>query len=308
MSKVVTEISEDELVGLSEFALLAENAEQAGAAGPLPDVERVERGAAETRISALRWGQTAPRVVFFHGGGQNAHTWDTVIVGLGQPALAVDLPGHGHSGWREDGDYSPHHNADALAPALRELAPNTDLVVGMSLGGLTAIRLAAVAPELVRELVLIDVTPSALQRHSELTKEQQGTVSLMHGEREFPSFQAMLDLTIAAAPHRDPKALRRGVFHNSRRLDNGNWTWRYDAIRKFPDFSGLWDDVDGLTAPITLIRGGSSGFVTDEDADELERRASHFRTAHVVENSGHSVQSDQPLALIDLLRGVLDAR
>lgn len=308
MSKIVTEMSEDELAGLSEFSLLSENAEQAGVAGPLPDVERVERGAAEARISALRWSRTPPRIVFFHGGGQNAHTWDTVIVGLGEPALAVDLPGHGHSAWREDGDYSPHHNADALAPALRELAPNADLVVGMSLGGLTAIRLAAVAPELVRELVLIDVTPSALQRHSELTKEQQGTVALMHGEREFPSFQAMLDLTIAAAPHREVKALRRGVVHNSRRLDNGNWTWRYDAIRKFPDFAGLWDDVNGLAAPVTLIRGGSSGFVTDEDAEELARRANDFRAAHVVENSGHSVQSDQPLVLIDLLRGVLDAR
>ena len=307
MSKLVTEIPEDELTGLSEFSLLSENAEQAGVTGPLPDVERVDAGAAEARVSALRWGD-APRVVFLHGGGQNAHTWDTVIVGLGEPALAVDLPGHGHSAWREDGDYSPQHNAAALIPVLRDHAAGADLVVGMSLGGLTAIRLAAEAPDLVNELVLIDVTPSALQRHSELTKEQQGTVALMHGEREFPSFQAMLDLTTAAAPHREVKALRRGVFHNSRRLDNGNWTWRYDAIRVFPDFAGLWDDVDRLSAPITLIRGGSSGFVTDQDADELDRRATDFRGAHVVEHSGHSVQSDQPRALIDLLRGVLDAR
>jgi esterase len=303
----VTEISEDELAGLSEFSLLSENAEQAGVAGPLPDVERVEAGTGEARVSALRWGDT-PRVIFLHGGGQNAHTWDTVIVGLGEPALSVDLPGHGHSAWRADGDYSPQHNAAALTPVLRDLASSADLVVGMSLGGLTAIRLAAEAPDLMKELVLIDVTPSALQRHAELTKEQQGTVALMQGEREFPSFQAMLDLTIAAAPHREVKALRRGVFHNSRRLDNDNWTWRYDAIRTFPDFAGLWDDVDRLSAPITLIRGGSSGFVTDQDADELARRATHFRRAHVVENSGHSVQSDQPRALIDLLRGVLDAR
>jgi esterase len=221
--ETVTEIPADELAGLSEFSLLPENAEQAGVTGPLPDVARVEADTPNGRISALRWGDT-PRVVFMHGGGQNAHTWDTVIVGLGEPALAVDLPGHGHSAWREDGDYSPQHNADALAPVLRELASSADLVVGMSLGGLTAIRLAAVAPDLANELVLIDVTPSALQRHAELTKEQQGTVALMHGEREFPSFQAMLDLTIAAAPHREVKALRRGVFHNSRRLDNGNWT------------------------------------------------------------------------------------
>jgi esterase len=312
VSKIVTEISEDELAGLSEFSLLSENAEQAGVSGPLPDVKRVEAGAAEGRISALRWGapsrQSPPRIIFLHGGGQNAHTWDTVIVGVGEPALAVDLPGHGHSAWREDGDYSPLHNAETLVPVLHELAPSAQLVVGMSLGGLTGIRLAAVAPDLVPELVLIDVTPSALQRHAEMTAEQQGTVALMHGEREFPSFQAMLDLTIAAAPHREVKALRRGVFHNSRRLDSGNWTWRYDAIRTFPDFAGLWDDVDALSAPITLVRGGSSGFVNDEDTAELSRRAKHFRKAHVVENSGHSVQSDQPRALIDLLRGVLEAR
>ncbi len=308
MSEIVTEISEDELAGLSEFSLLSENAEQAGVAGPLPEVERVEAGTAEGRISALRWGSTPPRIVFLHGGGQNAHTWDTVIVGVGEPALAVDLPGHGHSAWRDDGDYSPQNNAATLAPVLREIASGADLVVGMSLGGLTAIRLAAVTPELVRELVLIDVTPSALQRHAELTNDQRGTVALMHGEREFPSFQAMLDLTIAAAPHREVKALRRGVFHNSRRLDNGNWTWRYDAIRTFPDFDVLWDDVDAFSAPITLVRGGASGFVSDEDAAELGRRAKHFHRAHIVENSGHSVQSDQPRALIGILRGVLDAR
>lgn len=298
----MTDISGDELVGLSEFALLRENAEQAGVTGPLPHVQRIDAGS----ISALQWGDSSPRIIFLHGGGQNAHTWDTVIVGLGQPALAVDLPGHGHSAWREDGNYSPQHNAAALAPVLSAFAPHADLVVGMSLGGLTAIGLGAVAPQFVRELVLVDVTPSALQRYSEMTKEQLGTVALVQGEREFPSFAAMLELTTAAAPHRDPKSLRRGVFHNSRRLDDGRWTWRYDTIREIPDFDSLWGDVAGLSAPITLVRAGSSGFVTDEDTAELGQRAQAFQGVHVVENSGHSVQSDQPRALIEILRGVLD--
>ncbi|MBX9640691.1 MAG: alpha/beta hydrolase [Mycobacteriaceae bacterium] len=302
----MTDISEDGLAELSEFSLLPENAEQAGVTGSLPTVERIETDTPSGQISALRWGRTPPRVVFFHGGGQNAHTWDTVIVGLGESALAIDLPGHGHSGWRDDGDYSPRNNADTVAPVLRELAPKADLLVGMSLGGLTAIRLGAAAPELVSELVLVDITPSALQRHAELTAEQRGTVTLMHGEREFPSFQAMLDSTVAAAPHRDIKALRRGVFHNSRRLDNGNWVWRYDNVRAVSNFDNLWEDVDGLAAPLTLVRGGSSPFVTDRDAAELARRATQFRGAHIVENAGHSVQGDQPQALVKLLRGVLD--
>jgi pimeloyl-ACP methyl ester carboxylesterase len=254
----------------------------------------------------LRWGSQPVRVVFLHGGGQNAHTWDTVILGLGEPALAIDLPGHGRSAWREDGDYGPRLNAVTVEPVVRELAPDADLVVGMSLGGLTAMRLAVSAPDLVRKLVMVDVTPSAPQRHTEMTEEQKGTVALVQGERTFPSFQAMLDVTVAAAPHRERESLRRGVFHNSKQLDDGTWTWRYDSFRKGEGFDRLWDDVPALTAPTTLVRGDNSVFVNDEDAAAFARTAPGFRTVHVVANSGHSVQGDQPRALVEILRGVLD--
>jgi len=294
-------VTDDELAGLSEFALLGENGQQAGYSGPLPHVERVSVGP----VSALRWGSDPPRIVFLHGGGQNAHTWDTVIVGLGQPALAVDLPGHGRSAWRSDGDYGPRRNAETLRPVLAELAPHTGLVVGMSLGGLTAIRLAAAAPELVPELVLVDVTPSAADRHTEMTDAERGTVALMAGQRVFPSFQAMVDVTTAAAPHRDVASLRRGVFHNSKRLEDGSWTWRYDSMRTAEGFQGLWGDVPTLTTPTTLVRGALSRFVADADAEAFARTAPGFREVRVVASAGHAVQSDQPLALIDVLREVL---
>jgi pimeloyl-ACP methyl ester carboxylesterase len=297
----VSEISpDDELASLSEFTFLRENARQAGV-DTVPSVQRIDSGP----ISALKFGDAAPRVVFLHGGGQNAHTWDTVIVGLGEPALAIDLPGHGRSAWRNDGDYGPKLNAVAVEPVVRELAPDADLVVGMSLGGLTALQLAVAAPELVRKLVLVDVTPSAPERHTEMTEAQKGTVALVQGERVFPSFQAMLDVTIAAAPHRDRESLRRGVFHNAKRLHDGTWAWRYDSMRKGEAFEGLWEDVPRLTVPTTLVRGADSAFVNDEDAAEFARTAPGFQGVHMVENSGHSVQSDQPRALIDILRDVL---
>lgn len=285
---------------MSEFALLAGNAEQAGVTGPLPAVERVTAG----DVSALRWGTAPARVVFLHGGAQNAHTWDTVALGLGVPALAVDLPGHGRSAWRDDGDYSPQRNADTLVPVLRELAPAAELVVGMSLGGLTAIRVAATAPELVRRLAVVDVTPSALQRHSEMSAADRGTVALAQGDRTFPDFDAMLAATQLAAPHRDPESLRRGLIHNTRQLPDGRWTWRYDTIRSVGDFTELWTDVGAITAPTTLIRGGDSGFVTDDDIAEYTRRCPGL-TVHVVPGSGHSVQGDQPRALVELLHAAL---
>lgn len=297
----MSEISaDDELAALDEFIFLEENARQAGVE-TVPRAQRIDSGS----ISALKFGEASPRVVFLHGGGQNAHTWDTVIVGLGEPALAVDLPGHGRSAWREDGDYGPKSNAVAIEPVVRSLAPQADLVVGMSLGGLTALRLAVESPDLVRRLVLVDVTPSAPERHTEMTDAQKGTVALVQGDRIFPSFDAMLQKTVAAAPHRDRESLRRGVFHNARRLEDGTWTWRYDEMRKGEGFEGLWDDVPRLEVTTTLVRGANSFFVNDDDATEFARRAPGFKDVQIVEDSGHSVQSDQPRKLIEILRSVL---
>ena len=287
---------------MDEFAYLADNAAQAGVSGPLPPVARVQRGP----ISSLRWGTEPVRVVFLHGGGQNAHTWDTVILGLGLPALAIDLPGHGRSDWREDGDYGPALNATAVQPVIAELAPRADLVVGMSLGGLTAMRLAVSAPHLVRKLVMIDVTPSAPERHEQMTKAQMGAVALVQGERSFPSFDAMVDATVAASPHRSRESLQRGVFHNAKQLDDGTWTWRYDTFRSGAGFAGLWDDAPVLHTPTTLVRGAKSFFVNDDDAAEFARSAPGFQHVVVVPDAGHSVQGDQPRALVEILRSVLD--
>lgn len=286
---------------MDEFTYLPENAEQAGVSGPLPAVSRVQRG----DISALRWGADPVRVVFLHGGGQNAHTWDTVILGLGVPALAVDLPGHGRSAWRDDGDYGPKLNAAAIEPVIRELAPAADLVVGMSLGGLTAMRLAVTASDLVPRLVMVDVTPSAPERHEQMTQAQMGAVALVQGDRSFPSFEAMVEITVAASPNRSPESLRRGVFHNSKELDDGTWTWRYDTFRKGEGFEGLWDDALLLQTPTTLVRGANSFFVNDDDAERFAREAPGFQRVIVVPDSGHSVQGDQPRALVEILRGVL---
>jgi len=296
------------LVGLGEFGLPPENAEQIGHTGPLPPVERIDSGA----ISALKWGTDSPQVIFLHGGGQNAHTWDLVALELDRPAIAIDLPGHGHSSWRDDRDYSPVRNAVAVATVIEQLAPHAAGVVGMSLGGATTIRLAATRPDLVRRAVLVDVTPGSARAATRMTREQRGATALIGGPRSFASLTEMTELAVRASPGRPASAVRRGVLHNARQLPDGTWTWRYDqlgtqAVTAQPQFESLWDDLAALTRPTLLVRGGDSAFVTAEDQAEAIRRLPAIRV-EVVPGSGHAVQSDRPKALADLIREFLEIR
>jgi pimeloyl-ACP methyl ester carboxylesterase len=148
-------------VPYDEFALFGENAEEFGLPFDSPPVVRREsvEVAPGRKVSALIWGSAAPELVLIHGGAQNAHTWDTVALALNRPLVAIDLPGHGHSDAPADvARVSPVDNANDVAVAIRQLAPNASAIVGMSLGGLTTIALSSVAPELVRKIVLVDIT------------------------------------------------------------------------------------------------------------------------------------------------------
>jgi pimeloyl-ACP methyl ester carboxylesterase len=290
-----------------EFAMLPGNVAEAGIpADRLLPVRRAEVPTPTGRVSALFWGEEPPRVLLLHGGGQNAHTWDTVLAGLGVPALAVDLPGHGHSAWREDHDYSPATNAGTVAAALAEWGVAGVSVVGMSLGGLTALALAGRHPGVATALAVVDVTPGVRARTGGMTAEQRGTTTLLDGPADFASLDAMVDLASAAAPSRPQGSMRRGVVHNAHRLPDGRWTWRYDRVRATSEaFEQLWDDANGLTVPVTLIRGGDSVFVAAEDVAEFRTRVPHL-VVDVVPGAGHSVQSDRPRELTGLLRRRLD--
>src|SRR5438552_931861 len=143
-----------------EFSLLPDNASEVGLAWTgAPAVRRTAVGVGGGReVSALVWGEAPPELVLLHGGGQNAHTWDTVALALDRPLVAMDLPGHGHSSWWEDGRYDVAAMADAVSIAVTALAPDARAVVGMSLGAATALALTARHPTLVRRLGLVDAT------------------------------------------------------------------------------------------------------------------------------------------------------
>jgi pimeloyl-ACP methyl ester carboxylesterase len=298
---------DDEAANYDEFGMLKQYADHEGIpwSGRPEVVRRFFDVGSGRRLSALVWGRGDPEVVLLHGSGQNAHTWDSVAMALNVPLLAIDLPGHGHSDWRDDHDYGAWPNADAVAAVLAEVASDAKVVVGMSLGGMTNIRLAAKYPELVRRAVIVDITPAAGPRRAPLTPAERGATVLRDGPAVFGSFEEILGSVAAALPNRPVDSLRPGVLHNARRLDDGRWTWRYDFARAegggTPQDRGLlWDDVAAIRAPIMLVRGERSALVRDEDLAELLRHQPETRV-ELVAGAGHSVQSDKPVYLAGLI-------
>ena len=284
-----------------EFSMFHENAAEAGLPHRgSPEVRRLAvEVAPRRRISALVWGRGEPELVLLHGGAQNAHTWDTVALALARPLVAIDLPGHGHSDWRDDHDYGPRRNAEAVAVALDKLAPHAAAVVGMSLGGLTTLALAALRPERVRRVLLVDVTPGANAVKAE------PIVAFVAGPESFESFDEILARTVLHNPTRSLSSLRRGVLHNARPREDGRWVWRYDRLNRIRSatasgadlgFDVFWDDVAKLRVPLLLVRGALSGVVDDADVAELRRRK-HDAQVVVVAGAGHSVQGDRPVEL-----------
>src|SRR5207247_8458229 len=132
------------------------------------------------------WGDAPPELVFLHGGAQNAHTWDTVALALARPLVCIDLPGHGHSDGGREGSLDLQSNAEDVATVIRALAPDARAVIGMSLGGMTSLALAKVAPELVRRLVLVDVTPRVDEEESPVIR------AFIDGPESFPDYDETL--------------------------------------------------------------------------------------------------------------------
>ena len=82
----------DEADEYDEFGMLADNAAEAGLPLTAPPSGHPGLLYGRRRAGGIRpgLGRRPAELVLLHGGGQNAHTWDTVALALGRPLLAVE--------------------------------------------------------------------------------------------------------------------------------------------------------------------------------------------------------------------------
>jgi pimeloyl-ACP methyl ester carboxylesterase len=180
------------------------------------------------------------------------------------------------------------------------------VLVGMSLGGANALAWAARHSARLTGLVLVDVGP---ETRAEGVKKIAAFTS---ESTPLASVDEFIERALAFNPRRNRELLRRSLLHNLRRMPDGRYMWKYDQRHRGKVDPGayarrrelLWSAVDAVECPTLVVRGAQSDVFHDEDAERLARRLRRGRWVRI-EGAGHTVQGDNPAALLVELRAFL---
>jgi non-heme chloroperoxidase len=244
-------------------------------------------------------------VLLPHGGGQTRHSWKRTaerLAASGRTAVALDARGHGESGWHPSQDYS----LDGFAADLIGLVATLDrppVLVGASLGGITALIAAGEYPGTASGLVLVDVVvrvePAGVARIRDfMTAAPEG----------FASLEDVADAIAAYNPVRRRPRNLDGLRKNVRQHADGRWYWHWDpAFMRIDDEPQRRIDPDRLrvaaarvTIPTLLVRGLQSDVVSDAGMADMLGLIPHAQTVDV-QAAGHMVAGDDNDVFADSL-------
>jgi pimeloyl-ACP methyl ester carboxylesterase len=249
-------------------------------------------------LTGERWdaGGDGAAVVLLHGGGQTRHSWKRTAQRLaqgGRTAIALDARGHGDSAWHPTQDYSSDGFICDLVRFVRTLE-RPPVLVGASLGGITALAATGENPGLAAALVLVDIV---------VTLEPQGVARIrdfMTGRPDgFASLEEVADAIAAYNPHRPRPTNLDGLRKNVRLHDDGRWYWHWD-----PAFMAVGDEphrdiyqgrlraaAAAITVPTLIVRGLQSDVVSDAGLADIRSLIPHAQVADV-NGAGHMVAGD----------------
>lgn len=254
-----------------------------------------------------------PPVLLLHGGGQTRHAWGSaaaVLAANGWMTIAVDLRGHGDSDWSQCRQYA----LEDFAMDVRDIAgalASPPVIVGASLGGLSALLALEEMPGLAAGLVLVDVA------HRFELDGADRVVEFMRANRA--GFAHLTEASAAVArylPNRPSPADPSGIEKNLRRRD-GRWHWHWD-----PELLGLsqpllnlqtaaaWRErlitvLRCLKVPTLLVRGALSDVISPQIADEFAALAPNAQVVEV-DRAAHMVAGDNNDRFIDAVLTFLD--
>jgi pimeloyl-ACP methyl ester carboxylesterase len=253
------------------------------------------------RPAHLAWYRTdeaAAEVAFLHGFSDSARCWEPLIAAMpGLRALAIDARGHGESELPEEPLRYAAQRDDAALVLSSQPANGGVVVVGHSMGAMSAAYLAASRPDLVRAVVLED-PPTG-------TPGDQGDESW-----SVPDWLA--DLRAVDLPARIARARSEDPGWPDDELEP--WAVSKAQVNPqlfelpFQEAAPLTDLLAAITCPVLLIHGDTErgSLISTEYAERCAQAAAgEFRAAHIA-NAGHSVRRDNRPQYIKELTTFLD--
>ena len=251
-----------------------------------------------------------PVVVLLHGGGQTRHAWGDTAAELarrGRHVIALDARGHGDSDHSTAGRYDARAHVDDLAAVLDQLPPRP-VLIGASMGGLAAMRLAGESQdERASALVLVDITPRVNRRGVDNIR------AFMTGAPAgFADLEEAVEAVSAYLPYRRKPTRPTGLIANLREGADGRLRWHWDPriLDRTPaaleaERVELEKLVPGIRIPTLLVRGSQSD-VVDEESEAHFRALLPTAEVAVVEGARHMVAGDSNQAFNSAIFEFLD--
>lgn len=233
------------------------------------------------KLAYFEWGDPANDhvVVCVHGLTRRGRDFDALAAALEDRCrvITVDLPGRGDSDWLPvAGDYTPANYLGGLVALIARLDVEAVDWVGLSLGGLLGMTLAAQPQSPIRRLVLDDIGGFVGVDALTQIASYVGTDPAFPDRAGLEAF--MREVNVGYGPLSDAEWTH--VVEMGSRYDAATGTWRqhYDPKLAEPFKEGFSEDVvlwplwDAIRCEVLLLRGGLSAILTAETVAEMVAR------------------------------------
>lgn len=207
---------------------------------------------ADHRIPILHRGGGEP-LVFLHGFGADKESWLTLLARLpaSQPVVALDLPGFGGASPIAAEEGSARRQAAVVLGVLRQLGIDRAHIVGSSMGGGIALRLAADAPERVASLSLLgSVGPWVDKSELALALERGDNPLVSRTVAEFDRMMAM----VMVKPLYVPSTIRAHLA-SVRAARAEAWDALFAGFLEAPPEESFLERLGDVRAPALVIHG-----------------------------------------------------
>ncbi len=254
-----------------------------------------------TMISYRAFGEQGDNgIVLVHGGAAHARWWDHIapLLARGRLVVALDLSGHGDSGRRDVYNLDLWaHEVLAVASAAGITGP--PIVIGHSMGGFVALRVAGLYGTQIEGVVVIDSPVRDITPEERAARDQRAFGPL----RVYPSREAAIARFRPIPDQPVLPYIRAHVAAASIREAGGGWSWKFDPriFGRTQLTPALLTRLDCRVALFCAEHGIVSPQISELMYDGLGRRAPLIE----ILAAGHHVMLDYPIALVTGIRTLL---